>query len=102
MFYGLDRVTAAHANDFPISFAFRALDPTDATSTFSGDLGFVDGEYPFPRVRGRRACAVGARMMFITSRVIGLRRARHYNALVSQPGALPCRARLIALLSSPP
>jgi ketosteroid isomerase-like protein len=50
VFYGLDRVTLAHANDFPISFAFLAFDPTDAASTFSGDLGFVDGEYAFPRV----------------------------------------------------
>jgi ketosteroid isomerase-like protein len=48
VFYGLDRVTLAHANDLPISVAILAFAPTDATSTFSGDLGFVDGEYSFP------------------------------------------------------
>lgn len=48
VFYGRDRVTLAHANDFPVSVAILAFAPTDSTSTFSGDLGFVDGEYTFP------------------------------------------------------
>lgn len=45
---GFAAVAASHAHDLPVSVAVLAFAPIDATSTFSGDLGFVDGEYAFP------------------------------------------------------
>jgi ketosteroid isomerase-like protein len=48
MFFGADQDAAAHAVDPPVDVAILAFAPSDAVSTFSGDLGYTDGDYTVP------------------------------------------------------